>query len=72
MLANKEKIDKETGLIPVNVGIYQEILNLDMTETSTYNVTFRLPWLKKHDPRINYKKGVIKFKNCECQSKLEI
>jgi hypothetical protein len=43
MLANKGKIDKETRLIPVNVGTYQEMLNLDITETSTYNATFRLP-----------------------------
>jgi hypothetical protein len=66
MLANKKKIDKETGPIPVNVGIHQEMLNLNVTETSTYNVTFGLPWLKKYDPRISYKKGIIKFENCEC------
>ena len=72
MLANKRKIDKEIGPIPVNVGIHQEMLNLDMIETSTYNVTFGLPWLKKHDPRISYKKRIIKFENCECQSKSEI
>jgi hypothetical protein len=72
MLANKEKIDKKTRLMPVTVGTYQEILNLNMTETSTYNATFGLLWLKKHNSRINYKKGVIKFKNCECQSTTEI
>jgi hypothetical protein len=66
MLVNKGRIDKETGLILVDVGIYQEMLNLDMTETSIYNITFRLLWLKKHDPKISYKKRVIKFKNCEC------
>jgi hypothetical protein len=51
---------------------HQEILNLDIIETSTYNTTFGLPWLKKHDPRINYKKRIIKFENCECQPKLKI
>jgi len=43
MLANKKKIDKETGLIPVTVGIYQEMLNLNMTKMSIYNITFGLP-----------------------------
>jgi hypothetical protein len=66
MLANKGRIDKETGLILVNVGIYQEMLNLNIIETFTYNITFGLLWLKKHDPRISYKKRVIKFENCEC------
>jgi hypothetical protein len=42
MLANKKKIDKETELIPVNVGIHQEILNLDIIETFTYDATFGL------------------------------
>jgi hypothetical protein len=42
MLANKGKIDKETRLISVAVGTYQEMLNLDVTETSIYDVTFGL------------------------------
>ena len=65
MLANKGRIDKKTKLISVNVGTYQEMLNLDITETFTYNITFGLPWLKKYDLRISYKKGIIKFENCE-------
>jgi hypothetical protein len=48
------------------------MLNLDVIETSTYNITFGLPWLKKHDPKISYKKEVIKFENCDCQPKSEI
>jgi hypothetical protein len=66
MLANKERIDKETGPISVNVGIYQEMLNLNMTKTSIYDIIFGLPWFKKHDLRISYKKRIIKFENCEC------
>jgi hypothetical protein len=42
MLANKRRIDKETGLIPVTVGIYQKMLNLNIIKTSTYNATFGL------------------------------
>ena len=43
ILTNKERIDKETKPIPVNVGTHQKMLNLDMTKTSTYNATFGLP-----------------------------
>jgi hypothetical protein len=43
MLANKGRIDKETGLILINVGTYQEMLNLDITKTFIYDVTFGLP-----------------------------
>jgi hypothetical protein len=66
ILANKGRIDKEIELILVHVGIYQEMLNLNVTETFTYDTIFGLSWFKKHDPRISYKKEVIKFENCEC------
>jgi hypothetical protein len=72
MLVNKRKIDKKTGPISVNVGTHQEMLNLDMTETSIYNITFGLLWFKKHNSKISYKKRIIKFENCECQSKSKI
>jgi hypothetical protein len=42
ILANKGRIDKETKPILVNVGTHQEMLNLDVTETYTYNITFGL------------------------------
>jgi hypothetical protein len=72
ILANKEKIDKKIRAILVTVGTYQEILNLNVTETSIYDVIFGLLWLKKYDPRIGYRRGVIKFENYECQPKPEI
>jgi hypothetical protein len=56
----------------VTVGTHQEMLNLNVTETSIYNITFGLPWLKKHDPRISYKKEIIKFENCEYQPTTKI
>jgi hypothetical protein len=71
-LANKRRIDKETGLISVTVGIYQKTLNLDVIKTFIYDVTFGLSWFKKYDSRISYRKGVIKFENCECQFMIEI
>jgi hypothetical protein len=43
ILANKEKIDKETKSIPVNVGTHQKMLNLDVIKTFTYNAIFGLP-----------------------------
>jgi hypothetical protein len=42
ILANKGRIDKKTRPISVNVGIYQEMLNLNVTETFTYDATFGL------------------------------
>jgi hypothetical protein len=42
ILTNKERIDKETRPISVNVGTYQKMLNLNVTETFTYDITFGL------------------------------
>jgi hypothetical protein len=37
-----KKIDKETKLIPVTIGTYQEMLNLNVIETFIYNAIFGL------------------------------
>jgi len=42
ILVNKKRIDKETGPISVNVGTYQEMLNLDVTKTFIYDIIFGL------------------------------
>ena len=63
MLTNNGRIDKEIGFLLISIGSHQEILNLNMTETVIYNATLGILWLKKHDLRIDYRKGTIRFEN---------
>jgi hypothetical protein len=43
------------------VETYRETMQFDITETSIYNVIFRLLWLEKHEPDIAYKVKTIQF-----------
>jgi hypothetical protein len=39
-------------------------MQFDIIETNTYNATFKLLWLKKHEPDIAYKTRTIRFDKC--------
>jgi hypothetical protein len=39
-------------------------MQFDIIETSIYNATFGLSWLKKHEPNIAYKVRTIQFDKC--------
>jgi hypothetical protein len=43
------------------VGIYRETMQFNIIETSIYNATFGLSWLKKYKPDIAYKIRTIQF-----------
>jgi hypothetical protein len=45
---------------------------MNVMEISNYNITLKLPWLRKHEPNINYKKGTVTFNNYDYSSQLEI
>jgi hypothetical protein len=45
---------------------------MNVMKISNYNITLGLPWLRKHESNIGYKKGTVIFNNCNCSFQLEI
>jgi hypothetical protein len=45
---------------------------MDVMKISDYNIILGLFWLRKHEPNINYKKGIVTFNNYNCSPQLEI
>jgi hypothetical protein len=45
---------------------------MNVIEISDYNIILGLPWLRKHEPNINYKKGTVTFNNYNYSPQLEI
>jgi hypothetical protein len=43
-------------------------MQFDIIETSIYDITFRLSWLKKYEPDIAYKARTIQFDKYSCNS----
>jgi hypothetical protein len=65
---NEDWVTEETLLITIRIGNYEETLVMDVIEISDYNITLELSWLRKHEPNIGYKKGIMIFNNYDCSS----
>ena len=70
---NEGLVTDQTTALKVRVGTHEETMQFDITKTSSYDATFGLPWLEKHEPTIAYRNKTIRFDKCECkQSGVEI
>jgi Retroviral aspartyl protease len=45
---------------------------MDVIEISDYDIILNLPWLRKYEPNIDYKKRIVIFNNYNCSPQLEI
>ena len=45
---------------------HNEWINFNVTPLGQYDVVLGIPWLRNHNPVINWKHKQIKFTNCTC------
>jgi len=57
------RIDEEIYSLPVIIRRHHEELTFDVVGMATYYIILGMPWLKKHNPVIDWKKGVLTFAN---------
>ena len=43
---------------------HAERIHLDIIELATQDIYLGMPWLKKHNPVVNWRTGVLMFRNC--------
>ena len=43
---------------------YTERIHLDIVKLATQNIYLGMPWLKKHNPVVNWRTEVLTFRNC--------
>ena len=55
------KLERETRPLPVVIQRHHEELTFDIVGMATHDIVLGMPWLKKHNPVINWKRGVLKF-----------
>lgn len=53
---------------PLRIQNHQEQIDLDVLSTATHDVILGLPWLRKHNPRINWKDHQLSFDGCGCST----
>ncbi|KAL0937059.1 reverse transcriptase domain protein [Colletotrichum truncatum] len=54
-------IDQETAQLPLLYHGHQELISLDITEIGNHDVILGIPWLRRHNPQIDWVTGRIKF-----------
>ncbi|GKV53537.1 hypothetical protein SLEP1_g60058 [Rubroshorea leprosula] len=59
------RVDKET--VPVSMVLQQhyEDLVFDVFSMASHDIVLGYPWLVRHNPTIDWKNGVLKFRDCE-------
>jgi transposase InsO family protein len=60
-------ITHESGTLPMVIGDHFETINFDITPLGGYDVVLGVPWLKKHNPAIDWRVGNIVFDRCSCR-----
>ena len=45
-------------------GHYAERIYLDIVKLATQDIYLGIPWLKKYNPVVNWRTGVLMFRNC--------
>ena len=59
-----ELVCHETQPMEMVTGHHAERIHLDIVELATQDIYLGMPWLKKHNPVVNWKTGVLTFRNC--------
>lgn len=48
----------------LSIGNHHEKINLDILGTATHEVILGIPWLRKHNPRIDWTKNTLSLEHC--------
>jgi hypothetical protein len=69
---NEDWVTKETFPVIIKIGSHEETLVIDVIKISNYDITLGLPWFRKYESNISYKKGIVIFNNYNYSPQLEI
>ena len=57
-------VQYETDWLEMFTGHHYEKISFDIIELATQDIYLRMPWLRKHNPVVNWKTGVLSYNNC--------
>ena len=65
-MPEESEITHEVTDVRMNLQGHHEEIDLDVFGMATHDVILGLPWLRKHNPRINWKDRQLSFDGCSC------
>jgi hypothetical protein len=60
------KVQHETTELPLRIGRHHEGLRFDVTKLGDYDLVLGFPWLKQHNPDVNWQAGTLQHWRCDC------
>jgi hypothetical protein len=64
-------VDSETTPLPLRFGEHYEEVTLDVVPMARHTVVLGIPWLRRHNPSIDWRKGVLRFERCRCVTDIQ-
>jgi hypothetical protein len=65
---NDGMVIKETLVFVMTISEHTKRAKLDVTQLRNHEIILGMPWIKKHNPIIDWVKGMISFDRCECRT----
>lgn len=59
-------VERETIPLPLAIQRHHEEIVLDVTDMASHDIVLGIPWLRKHNPVIDWRRGVLTFEQCDC------
>ena len=63
-MPNEERITHEVRQVTLSIQEHEEKIDLDVFGLATHDIILGLPWLREHNPRIDWKSKVFQFECC--------
>ena len=60
------RVVNETTPLPVATQQHYEELTFDVVRMASHEIVLGMPWLRKHNPTIDWTKRLLKFERCNC------
>jgi hypothetical protein len=65
-MPGEDKVTLEVRGAPIRLQHHEEKLDLDILGTAAHDVILGLPWLRKHNPHIDWAERTLRFDGCRC------
>jgi transposase InsO family protein len=59
-------VTKETVPLQLVTQSHHEDIIFDVVEMANHHIVLGMPWLRQHNPTIDWKSRVLRFKECDC------
>ena len=58
------KVKQEIKNIDLKIGTHEEMIHFDIMPLDPHELVLSILWLRKHNPEVNWVKGIFSFPKC--------